>query len=158
MPGDDLLRFLGGPLPLSAWWPAIAVLLVILVAAWCAGVWVWTLPPERLRTIPLLRSVHTTLLRRRFLHSIHDTTQRFHERALTPAQASAAYDRAVRSFLSVHTGVRAQYLHLDDLAQTGAAKAAPLLAAFDDAQFNNQTRSDVTALGRSAEELVRTWI
>jgi hypothetical protein len=159
MPGDDLLRFLGGPLPLSQWWPVIAVLLVTAALAWCAGVLVWTLPPERLRTLRLLRSVHASLVRRRFLRSLRDITRRFHDRALSPAQASAAYDRTVRSFLSVRSGIRAQYLHLEDLAGTNPelGRAVPLLAALDDAQFNNQTRSDITALGRSAEELVRTW-
>lgn len=159
MPGDDLLRFLGGPLPLPQWWSLLPVLLVLLVITWCAGVLTWTLPPERLRTLPLLRSAHATVVRRHFLRSIHDITQQFHERTLTPAQTSAAYDRVVRSFLAVRTGIRAQYLHLEDLANTDTrlAKAVPLLAALDDAQFNTHTRSDLTALGRSAEELVRTW-
>lgn len=157
MPGDDLLRFLGGPLPLSPWWTVLAVLLVGAVLAWCVGVLVWTLPPERLRTLPVLGRLHAMLLRRRFLRTLDDITQRFSERALTPAQTSGAYDRALRSFLALRTGVRAQYLHLEDLGHTDIAPAVPLLAALDDAQFNTQTRSDVAALGRSAQDLVRTW-
>jgi hypothetical protein len=158
MPGDDLLRFLGGPLPLSWWWPVIAALLVTAVLAWCAGVLVWTMSPERLRAIPVLRRLHAVVIRRRFLHSLYAITARFQDRELTPAQTSAAYDRALRSFLFLRTGIRAQYLHLQDLAADASlTRVVPLLAALDDAKFNSQTRSDITTLGRSAEQLVRTW-
>lgn len=157
MPGDDLLRFLGGPLPLSAWWPVLAGLLVVLVVVWCVGVVLWTLPPERLRKLPVLSNIHAALTRRRFLRAIRTTTQRFRDRTLSPAQASAAYDRTLRSFLFVRTGLRAQYLHLSDMSEGDLNRAVPLLSALDDAQFNNQSRSDVTALAHSAEELVRRW-
>ena len=157
MPGDDLLRFLGGPLPLSTWWPVLAALLVGLVVVWCVGVLVWTLPPERLRTLPVLRGIHAALVRRRFLRAIRTTTEQFRGRTMSPTEASSAYDRTLRSFLFVRTGQRAQYLHLGDMTEGELARAVPLLSALDDAQFNNQTRSDVTALAHSAEELVRRW-
>lgn len=78
---------------------------------------------------------------------------------MTPLEASTAYDRTLRSFLFVRTGVRAQYLHLTDLEVTDSrlGRAVPLLAALDDVRFNAQTRSDVVALGHQAERLVSTW-
>lgn len=159
MPGDDLLRFIGGPDALSAWWSIAALVLVLAVVGWCIALVVWTLPPARLRRIPLLRNVHAALTRRRFRRTIQATTRSLHERTLSPAEASAAYGRAVRSFLFVRTGIRAQYLHLSDIAETDGdvARAVPLLAALHDAQFNAESRGDVTALGRSAEELVSSW-
>ncbi|TRW78232.1 hypothetical protein FK535_26095 [Mycolicibacterium sp. 018/SC-01/001] len=159
MPGDDLLRFLGGPLPLAWWWPVLAVLLVVVTITWCVGVMLWTLPPHRLRAIPGLRSVHAALVRRRFLRSIRATTQKVRDRTLTPQEASTAYDRILRSFLFVRTGVRAQYLHLTDLEviDSHVGRAVPLLAVLDDIRFNTQTRSDVVALGHQAERLVSTW-
>ena len=159
MPGDDLLRFLGGPLPLSWWWSILPVVLIVLAAFWCVGILLWTLPPHRLREIPVLRSVHAALVRRRFLRSIRITTQKVRDRAMTPLEASTAYDRTLRSFLFVRTGVRAQYLHLTDLEVTDSrlGRAVPLLAALDDVRFNAQTRSDVVALGHQAERLVSTW-
>ncbi|MEH3139487.1 MAG: hypothetical protein PGN37_04750 [Mycobacterium kyogaense] len=159
MPGDDLLRFLGGPLPLSWWWSLLPVVLVVLVALWVVGVLLWTLPPHRLRRIPVLRSIHGALVRRSFLRSIRTTTRKVRERALTPLEASTAYDRTLRSFLFVHTGVRAQYLHLSDLEVTdnSLGRAIPLLTALDDVRFNAQSRSDVVALGHQAERLVSSW-
>ncbi|SEH46705.1 hypothetical protein SAMN04489835_0133 [Mycolicibacterium rutilum] len=157
MPGDDLLRFIGGPLPLPGWWTLLAVLLVVVAVGWCVGVVLWTLPPARLRRIPVLRNLHAKLVRRRFSKTIADTTARYQARALTGPQASAAYGRAVRSFLFVATGVRAQYLHLAELRDGELARAVPVLTRLHDAQFNADSRADVTALGRSAEELIRTW-
>lgn len=159
MPGDDLLRFLGGPLPLSWWWPVASILLVAVVIAWCVGVLVWTLPAQRLRSVPVLRRLHAVLIRQRFLRRLDDIAARFQDRELTVAQAGAAYDRTLRSFLFVRTGIRVQYLHLADLAPAEAelARAVPLLAALDDAQFNAETTSDIDTLGRSAAAMVRAW-
>lgn len=157
MPGDDLLRFIGGPLPPSSWWLVLAIAVVGLVLAWCAGVVVWTMPPHRLRTIPVIRELHAHLTRRRFVRAIQHTTQLHGERALSAAQASAAYSRTVRSFLFVRTGIRAQYLHLGDIADGELSEAVPLLTGLHDAQFNAESRAEVAALGRSAEELIRAW-
>ena len=106
-----------------------------------------------------LRSIHGALVRRRFLRSIRSTTREVRERAVTPLEASAAYDRTLRSFLFVRTGVRAQYLHLSDLEVTDSrlGRAVPLLAALDDVRFNTESRSDVVALGHQAERLVSSW-
>ncbi|MCV7281798.1 hypothetical protein H7J88_19395 [Mycolicibacterium flavescens] len=157
MPGDDLLRFIGGPLPLPVWWTVLAVVLVLIAVGWCVGVLLWTLPPERLRRIPVLRTLHAKLIRRRFTRAIADTTALYQTRAMSGPQASAAYGRTLRSFLFVATGIRAQYLHLTELRDGELAKAVPVLTWLHDAQFNAESRADVTALGRSAEELIRTW-
>jgi len=157
MPGDDLLRFIGAPLPASPWWLALAIVLVVLVVTWWVGVIVWTMPPQRLRTVPLLGDLHATLIRRRFTRSIRQTSHLYVQQALSPGQASATYGRTVRAFLFLRTGIRAQYLHLGELAGGDLAAAVPLLAKLHDAQFNTDARTDVAALGRSAEELIRTW-
>jgi hypothetical protein len=157
MPGDDLLRFIGGPLAASWWWLVLAIVFVAAVVAWCVGVIVWTLPPQRLRTIPVLRNLHARLIRRRFTRSIRNTSRLYVQRGLSPAQACGSYGRTVRAFLFVRTGIRAQYLHLGDLAAGELATAVPLLAGLHDAQFNAESRADVTGLGRSAEELIRKW-
>lgn len=157
MPGDDLLRFIGGPLPASWWWLALAIVIVAAVVAWCVGVLVWTLPPQRLRAIPVLRNLHARLIRRRFTRSIRNISRLYVQRTLSPAQACGSYGRTLRAFLFVRTGIRAQYLHLGDLAGGQIAAAVPLLAGLHDAQFNAESRADVTGLGRSAEELIRRW-
>ncbi|MEB3049734.1 hypothetical protein KV112_08300 [Mycolicibacter sp. MYC123] len=157
MPTDDLLRFIGGPLPFSAWWIVFGVLLVLAVIAWLAGVFVWTLPPSRLRRMPVVRTVHAWLTRRRFTAAVRTACGRYQAGGVTAAQASTDISRTVRSFLYVKTGIRAQYLHVDDIADGPLAPAAALLAGLNVVRFDPQARADVAAIGRSAEELISTW-
>ena len=156
MPGD-LLRFIGGPPDPSGWWLLLCLLSFVLAVGWIAAVLVWTLPPQRLQRIPGARKLHRTLVRRRFVTSIRRTSQQYRDMAYTPAQASAAYGRTVRSFLFVWTGIRAQYLQRVELANGELARAVPLLDLFHDVQFNDESGMDVLSLGRSAEELIRSW-
>lgn len=157
MPGDDLLRFIGGPLPFPSWWRVLGVVLVLAVIAWYAAVFVWTLPPSRLRRLPGIRVIHRWVNRRRFLTSIRKVDAHYRDGGLTHAQASAQISRAVRSFLYVATGVRAQYLHVEELVGGRLAAAAPILDGCNDSQFNPEARVDVAALSRSAEELISSW-
>ncbi|KWX21427.1 hypothetical protein AFM11_24720 [Mycolicibacterium wolinskyi] len=157
MPSDDLLRFVGGPLPFSLWWLWFGLLLIALVIAWCVGVYVWTMSPARLRTIPVIGSLHGKLVRQRFARTVRRTNEQFLAGGLSPQQAGANVSRTLRSFLFVATGVRAQYLHAGDIATGELAAAGPLLHALNDVQFNRGARADMVALGRSAEELIRSW-
>jgi hypothetical protein len=63
----------------------------------------------------------------------------------------------LRSFLYVATGIRAQYMHVEQLADGRLGAAAPVLNGLNDAQFNPEARTDVGALARSAEELISSW-
>lgn len=157
MPGDDLLRFIGGPLAPSAWWLVLAALIVVAFIAWCAGVVIWTLPPQRLRTIPVIRDWHAKLVRRHFRHEIQAISDQFNQRALSGEDAATAYNHTLRSFMFVRTGVYAKNLLTDFLAESELSESVPLLTRMHEAQFNPESRSDVAALGRSAEELINAW-
>lgn len=157
MPADDLLRFIGGPMPFPWWWPVLGILLLLTVISWLSAVFVWTMPPSKLRRTPVIRAVHARVNRRRFIRAIRRIGVDYRDGGLTPAQASAGISRTVRSFLYVATGIRAQYMHVEQLAAGRLAAAAPLLDGCNDAQFNPGARPDVAALGRSAEELISSW-
>lgn len=157
MPGD-LLRFIGGPTPYSSWWLWLAVLLLVVVIAWYSSVFVATLPTERLRELPALGDVHARLLRRRFAGSIRRITERRRRGELSDAQAYDQMSHTVRSFLHQMTGLRAQYLHVDEIAAGPLAPAAALIAALRDARFDTGADADPDRLGAQAEELIRSWI
>lgn len=157
MPSDDLLRFIGAPLPYSAWWFLLGILLVAVVITWCVGVFVWTLPPSRLRVLPVIRGIHAGLTRRRFIRAVRNAFGQYRAGVINGPQASAAISRSVRSFLFVFTGVRAQYLHVGDMVDGPLAPAAPLLARLNDVQFSLAPADDIATLGQSAEELISTW-
>ncbi|BBY44367.1 hypothetical protein [Mycolicibacterium celeriflavum] len=154
---DDLLRFVGGPIPYSPAWLWLGVLLTAVVITWYVGVFVWTLPSRRLQRIPAVRSLHGKLLRRRFARAVQRIAARHRDGELTAAQAGAAMSRTLRSFLHQATGVRAQYMHLDDIASGELAPAAPMLTALDDAQFNAASPVRVDDVGGGVEELICSW-
>jgi len=153
----DLLRYVSGPLPYSPWWLWIGLMLLALVILWYIGVFVWTLPSHRLRRIPLVRGLHARLLRHRFIRTVRTIDKRFRTGDLKPAEAGAHMSRTLRSFLHQATGTRAQYMHVDAIADSDVAAAAPLLSALNEAQFNPGSRVDVGGIGSAAEELIRTW-
>ena len=156
MPGD-LLRFVGGPAPYSSWWLWLAVLLLLLVMAWYAAVFVTTLPAARLREVPALRDVHARLTRRRFAARIRHIGERRRAGELSDAQAYDQMSHTVRSFLHQTTGVRAQYLHVDEIAAGPLAPAAPVITALRDARFDTTIDADPDRLRAQAEELIRSW-
>lgn len=154
---DDVLRFVIGPLPYSASWLWIGLALLAAVIAWCVGVFVWTLPAERLRSLPWIRSLHSRLLRCRFSRAIRSIDARYRAGELSSAQASQQMSRTLRSFLHQATGTRAQYMHVEDIKSSDLGTAAPLFNALNDAQFNTASPVDVSQVGATAEELIRTW-
>lgn len=154
---DDVLRFVSGPSPYAAWWLWCGLALLIVVVAWCVGVFVWTLPAARLRSIRGIRSLHSKLLRRKFARSIRSIDARHRAGELSAAQASNQMSRTLRSFLHQATGTRAQYMHVEDIRSSELAKAAPVFAALNDGQFNTASAVEVDAIGSTAEELIRSW-
>jgi hypothetical protein len=136
----------------------LGLVLLAVVIAWYAAVFVATMPGSRLRRIRVVRDVHGRLLRRRFAGSIHRITDCRRRGELSDAQAYAQMSHTVRSFLQQATGIRAPYLHVDEIGAGALAPAAPLIAALRDARFDTTAGADPENLGAQAEELIRSWI
>ncbi|KUI26442.1 hypothetical protein [Mycobacterium sp. GA-2829] len=153
---DELLRHVIGPTPYSTWWLWVAIVLLVIVIAWYVLVFVATLPSEKLRGRRVVGPLHAKVLRHRYARRITAVTDGHAAGRLTDADAYAALARTLRSFLHQATGVRAQYMQLDALADSVAAPAVPVLAEITDIRFAG-ARGDVGALAARAQELVRTW-
>jgi hypothetical protein len=156
VPGD-LLRYVGGPGHYSPWWLWLGLALLTVVIAWYASVFVATMPGSRLRRIRVLRDVHGRLLRRRYAGTIRRITDCRRRGELTDTQAYGQMSQTVRSFLQQATGIRAPYLHIDEIGAGSLAPAAPLIAALRDARFDTTADADPEDLGAQAEELIRSW-
>jgi hypothetical protein len=154
---DDLLRFVEGPMRYSSLWLWLGLLLLVAVILWYVGVFVWTMPSQRLRRIPVIRSLHDALLRRRFSRTIRTIDENYRAGDLSAAQACSQMSRTLRSFLHQATGARAQYMHLDAITDSDLAEAAPVFSALNDARFNTASQVNVGQVGASAQELIRTW-
>ncbi|RDH77104.1 hypothetical protein DVS77_16855 [Mycolicibacterium moriokaense] len=154
---DNVLDFVIGPSPYAAMWLWLGLALLVLVIAWFAAIIVWTLPAQRLRSIPWIRSVHAKLLRRRFSRAIRGIETRYRAGEISAAQAGGQMSRTLRSFLHQATGTRAQYMHVEAIASSDLAGAAPLFETLNDAQFNGASAVQISDAGATAEELIRSW-
>ncbi|MBE1551215.1 hypothetical protein GGC64_005275 [Mycobacterium sp. OAS707] len=154
---DDLLRFVSGTPPYSQWWLWLALALILLVIAWYAGVFVWTLPSRQLRRLPVIRSLHGFVLRRRFTRSIGAAVAGHRSGSLTAAAAGTRISQTLRSFLHQATGTPVQYMHVEAIMASELAAAGPVFAALNDVQFNSDSHEDMADLANKAEELIRTW-
>jgi hypothetical protein len=143
---DDLLRHVGGPTPYSSAWWWIGGSCVAVLAAWYVGVFLVTSP-----------TVREAVARRRSIKRVRGIGDRFRSGELGREPAGAALGHVVRRFLSEVTGVRAEYMQVDDIADGELASAAPLLAEVTDAQFNPDSRVEMTEAIARAEELIRSW-
>jgi hypothetical protein len=154
---DDLLRFVSGPAPYSPWWLWSGLALIVFVTAWYAAIFVWTMPSARLRRIPVIRSVHGQVLRRRFIRGIRRIDDRHRAGELSKAEAGTQISRIVRSFLHQATGTPAQYMHVEAIIGSDLAAAGPLFSKLNDVQFNTGSPAKISDVGVAAEELIRTW-
>ncbi|GAC1407610.1 MAG: hypothetical protein NVS4B6_26260 [Mycobacterium sp.] len=154
---DELLRHVFGPQPYSSGWLSCAVLIILFVTGWYTGIFVWTLPSHRLRSIPVVRRVHARLIRNRFARCVQRIADEHLAGRISAPAACAAISRTVRSFLHQVTGGRAQYLHVGAMVDGHLAPAAPLLTRLGDAQFNAEARVDVADVSARAQELIRSW-
>jgi hypothetical protein len=154
---DDLLRFISGPTPYSPWWLWFGLALIVLVISWYATIFVWTMSSERLRHIPVIRTLHSEVLRRRFIRSIRRIEARHRAGELSRAEAGTQISRTVRSFLYLATGTPAQYMHVGAIGASDLAAAGALFSELNDARFNAGSPVNVSDVGEAAEELIRTW-
>jgi hypothetical protein len=157
VPDDDLLRHVIGPTPYSSLWLGLALLMLLVLILWYTCVFVFTMQDRRLRDLPLVGAARGELIRRRAARAVHEIGAKYRSGDLDAVAAGGAISGTLRGFLAQATGVRAQYMQLDDIAASELAAAAPLLAQLNDAQFNAASRVDVGHVSESAEELIRSW-
>ena len=154
---DDLLRFVFGPSPYAASWLWFGLALLAVVIVWYVGVFVWTLPAERLRTIRGVRSLHAKLLRRKFVRAIRSIDERYRAGDLSAAQASGQMSRyAAQLSAPGHRNAGAVHARRR-IKSSDLAEAAPLFSALNDAQFNSDSPVEIGEITSTAEELIRSW-
>jgi hypothetical protein len=154
----DLVQRLVGPTAYSSAWWWLALLLLVTLIAWYAGVLLWTMPGRRLRKTPGIGGLRDKIARHRYAMAVREIGDRYRSGELDDASACAAVSRVLREYLRHVTGVRAEYMQIDDIADSALAPAAPLLAALSDAQFNDVSEVDAGRASADAEELIRSWI
>lgn len=154
---DDLLEHVIGPTPYSSVWLWIAIGLTLLLGGWYAAVFVLTSQRCPVRELPVLGAARAELLRRRSARAVRHIGNRYRAGDLTAAGAGAALSAELRGFLHAATGVQAQYMQVDAIADSIAAPAAPILQELTDIQFNHRSTLDAGTASATTEELIRGW-
>ena len=154
---DDYLTRIVAPLGYSTLWLVLGVLLILAVVGWFVGVVVWTLPVERLRTIPVIRDITARVLRHKFSASVGKVGDRYRAGGLSSREASAEMSRILRNFVYYRTGVRAQYLVLGELTGGAAATVAPVLATLYARQFEAGDDTDVAVTVAQVRSAIQAW-
>ena len=154
---DDLLRHVIGPTPYSSWWLWLAIGLSVLLVAWYVGVVVFTMPRRRLRTVPLVGATRDRMIRYRAARNVRAIGDRYRAGELAAAPAGEAVSRELRRFLHQVSGMRAEYMQVEDVENSDIAPAATVLAHLVDVRFNTASQLDVGLVSRDAEELIRSW-
>lgn len=154
---NDYLRWIVAPLPYSVLWLVLGVILVLLVIGWCTGIFVWTLPVEKLRTIPAIRDISAWVLRRKFSAAIDKVRADHDAGKLDSRQAHGAMSRVLRTFIYLRTGVRAPYMSLGEVADSGAAGAAPVVAQLYSGQFETADDVNVAATAAAVRGVIQSW-
>jgi len=152
VPDEDLLRYVIGPAPYSAWLPWLAAALILCVIAWYA----WLFMPTS-GEVRLIRVVRDEMIKLRTVLDIRGIARRHRSGDLSAPAAAAALSRELRRFLRSATGLRVQYMHVGAIAAGPAGAAAPLLSELVDVQFNPRSAVDIGDACATAEGLVMRW-
>ncbi|BBY27541.1 hypothetical protein [Mycolicibacterium sediminis] len=159
MPEDaNYVDYLFGPLTYSAWWVVSALFVVLLIAAWIAGVWVWTLPVDVLRGIPVIRTVTFKVLRFKFIRTLNGIERSHRDGLVTTRDAFHDISRVFRLYVRFRTGYQAREMTATDVANSPLSPAAlnVLLMAYP-GQFNEVDPRTVPAVVDAARTAVATW-
>jgi hypothetical protein len=154
---DDLLRHIVGPTPYASWPPWLALVLVAILIGWYVGVILLTSKGRGPRDVPLVGVVRDRLIRHRFARAVNEIGRRYRAGEIEAAQAGAAVSRELRRFLQRATGVPAEYMQLDAIADSDLASATTVLQELTDVQFNAASHLDVARVTDDAEGLIRSW-
>ena len=154
----NYLDFLFGPADYSLWWVIGAVLMVLLVIGWVAGVFVWTMPMERLRGIPVVRNIAFRVLAFKFRRSLAKVEQQHQARALTTREAFHQISRIFRLFIAFRTGYTAREMTATDVANSPlAASALTVLTMTYPGQFDDADPRTVAPTVEAARTAVAGW-
>ena len=159
---DDLLRHVIGPTPYSSWWLWVAVLLLVVLIVWYAGVFVLTMPADGCATCPSSERRAASWSGAASPGRCVEIGERYRAGDLAAAPAGGGgQPRTCAASCTQATGVRAEYMQVEHIAASELASAAPLLAQLNDAQFNAASRVDVgrgQRIRRGADPIVDlTW-
>jgi hypothetical protein len=154
----DYVDFLFHPMNYSVWWVLGGGFAVALIALWIAAAFIWTLPVDVLRGIPVIREVTFRVLRLKFERSLASIAQRHRDGQLTTREAYHQISRTFRLFVSFRTGYSAPEMTATDISDGPlAGRVLDVLRATYPGQFDTADPNKVSHAVDVARKAVATW-
>lgn len=156
--GSDYVDLLFPPMGYSPWWLLGALLVLLLVGAWIAGVILWTQPVEVLRGIPLVRGVLHRVLRVKFTRALTDVQMRHDRGELDARQAFHEISRIFRQFVAFRTGYPLRRMTATDITDSDLPQPVlDVLSATYPGQFDAPDPRAVGPAVETARKVVAAW-
>lgn len=146
-----------------AWWvPVVAVVLLLLVAAWLAFVFWWS-NPERVAAREAKKAQYapapiTTSLRRRYTEEIDEHLGRYEAGAIDLRELHLELSSTMRRFASERIGTDVTTWTRGDVASYDTTRRlGDLLAVYEEPSFAQRSQAEVRASASSAREVINRW-
>jgi hypothetical protein len=155
----DYVDFLFQPMTYSAWWVLGGAGIALLIAAWIASAFVWTLPVEILRDIPVIRDITFRVLRGKFDRALARVEQSHRAGQLSSREAYHQVSKIFRRFVSLRTGYAVCEMTAADVANSPLADAvSPVLRITYPGQFDTADPNWVAEAVSTARKVVTAWV
>jgi len=156
----SFLDYVFGPVDYPVWWIVGGIMVLLLGIGFVAGVFVWTLPIEVLRRIPVVRTITFRVLTFKFGRSLDRIAQQHEAGDIDTREACHQVSRVFRLFVALRTGSQVREMTASDVALYSAL-AAPALRVLEltyPGQFSVAEPQVVSAAVAEARKVVAEWV
>lgn len=156
----SFLDYVFGPVDYPVWWIVGGVMLLLLGIGFVAGVFVWTLPIQTLRRIPVIRSITYRVLKFKFGRSLARIEHQHQAGHIDTREASHQVSQVFRLFVAFYTGAAVRGMTASDLAldSTLATPALRVLELTYPGQFSVAEPQTVSVAVAEAKKVVAEWV
>lgn len=147
------------PQAYSWWWSAIGVLLLVLIAAWFIGVWLFTRPraPRAEPVAPPTVPTPIEPLREQYLRRIDHLNEAWVRGTISDRAAGQQLSGLVREYVDAVSGSATETMTLSDLRLQRFDGLGHVVAGLYPIAFPEHSDGDIPAGFVAARQVVSTW-
>lgn len=156
----SFLDYVFGPVDYPVWWVVGGVVVLLLGIGFLAGVFVWTLPIETLRRIPVIRTIAYRVLKFKFSRSLGRIEHQHQAGELETREACHQVSQVFRLFVALRTGSAVRGMTASDMAGD-TVMSGPALRVLEltyPGQFSVAEPQTVSVVVAEAQKVVTEWV
>ena len=156
----SFLDYVFGPVDYPVWWVVGGVMVLLLGTGFVAGVFVWTLPIETLRRIPVIRTIAYRVLQFKFSRSLGRIAHQHEAGRIDTREACHQISQVFRLFVAFRTGSPVRGMTASDVALDSelASPALRVLELTYPGQFSVAEPQVVSVAVAEAQKVVAEWV